>query len=74
MRVVFLVLTLIISTKVITKKTQCNAENACVNGMWQHGFKETNEILSDHEKYLLPQIEHNLQPFKTLWIFNNQTM
>ena len=31
---------------VITRKTQCNAENACVNGMWQRAF-----VLSDLMKW-----------------------
>ena len=33
------VLTLIhLKTNPIYSKTQCNAKNACVSGMWQHGF------------------------------------
>ena len=35
---VFLVLTLIGPTNVITRKTQCNAVNSCVDGMWQLGL------------------------------------
>ena len=34
----FLVPTLIELTKVITRETQRNAENACVTGMWQLGL------------------------------------
>ena len=38
MRCVFSVLSLIEPTKESSKKTQCIAENGCVNGMWQLGF------------------------------------
>ena len=41
------VLTLIEPTKVITRKTQRNAENACVNGMLQLGFKHAISTFFD---------------------------
>ena len=39
-------------TYIITLKTQCNAETACVNGMWQRPFTHSAFILNSASAWI----------------------
>ena len=63
LRCVFLVITLIEPTKVIARKTQGNAENACVNGdsVWIRYLPQWQQLHSGHSIFHSIQILQLLQ-------------